>query len=340
MAPALIAPPPHRHRFLTGAGGRHRAWLADSGLSPRTCRTYTQQVSWYLGWLARHPGNATDLCGTPAARWYATGTAGLTAQALGETQLAARQRGADKAADAYHRHLLDRGAAPASIKLAMSAIGSLHGALGLRPPYVENRMGTRPYTRPRTLTAAERERVLAAAQRRGTRDLALTALADDAGLRPGEIVTLDLPDVSPDADAVCVRGSTYAHRDRVVPVTAPVARAALAAWRSERAALQAGTPALFVSRRGQRLTLRTVEHVIQQAGAAAGVRVAPGTLRNTRTAQLADDGLPAWALAARFGHLSAETLRPYEPPVIAGPPSAAAVGGRSEQRSLPGPAAE
>jgi site-specific recombinase XerC len=339
-----VTSPAYRHRFLAVADGRHDAWLAASALAPRTRRTYGQQVRWYLAWLDSQPRAAASLSGPAARRWFTAGNGVVIARALSDEESAARQRAADEAADLYHRHLLGSGAAPASVKLAMSAVGSLHAALGLRAPVIPDRVTTRPYARPRTLTAAERAWVLGAAQRRGTRDHAIAALAADAGLRPGEIVAVDLPDVSADADAVRVRGGAYPHRNRVVPVTTADARAALAAWCRERAGIRAVDPALFLTCRRTRIALRTVEHVIRDTGAAAGVRVSPSAIRNTRAAQMADDGMSPHLMASRLGHARAETLRPFTSTVPAcgvqagggGGGEPAGVAGGSEQRGLPG----
>jgi len=344
MAP--VPSPAYRQRFLAVASDRHAARLAASDLAHRTCRTYGQQVRWYLAWLDSQPRIAASLSGPAARRWSAAGNGVVTARTLTDEETAARQRAADEAADLYHRHLLGSGAAPASVKLAMSAVGSLYAALGLRAPVIPDRVTTRPYDRPRTLTAAEQARVIGAARRRGARDHAIAALAADAGLRPGEIVAVDLADVSPDADAVRVRGGAYAHRNRVVPVAAAAARAALAAWRRERRGIQAADPALFLTRHRRRIALRTVEHVIRDAGIAAGVRVSPSAIRNTRAAELADDGMSPHLMASRLGHARAETLRPFTSTVPGGGTEAAdgagsepagVTGGGSEQRGLPGP---
>ncbi len=71
-----------------------------------------------------------------------------------------------------------------------------------------------------------------------------------------EIVAVDLGDVSPDGDAVRVRGGVYAHRHREVPVSGGEAHAAAAAWRRERAGIAAANPAFFLTRRGVRISLR------------------------------------------------------------------------------------
>jgi hypothetical protein len=102
---------PWRLAVLTAAAGRHRAWLARSGLSPRSQRTYLQQAGGHLAWLDGRPGLAVAL--------------GAPGPAAGDASETARQEAADQAARRYHRHPAGSGTAPASVKLALAAIGSL-----------------------------------------------------------------------------------------------------------------------------------------------------------------------------------------------------------------------
>jgi site-specific recombinase XerC len=298
------APPCYRLAALTAAAGLHRAWLARSGLAARSQRTYLQQAASYLAWLDVQPALAASL-DVPAAP-------GPWCPAIAEAAMAAmaaRQNVANRAAARYQRHLAGNGAAAASVKLALAAIGSLHRAVGLEPPQVPGRASTRPYERPRTLSGQELALVQAAAAARSPRDRALAALADEAGLRPAEIVALDVDDIA--AEAVRVRDSWHPHRDRAVPLAGAETREALQAWLAERAELRCAGRALFIARGGKRISLRTVEHVLGLLGSASGLRVSPRTLRNTRTAALADAGVTLHAATRFLGHARPETLRPY-----------------------------
>ena len=289
--------PPYRLAVLVTAAARHRAWLAGgSGLAARSQATYLQQAVRYLAWLDERPGLAAALTMPAAANGSSAGEA-------------ARQAVADRAAARYHSHLARSGAAPASLKLALAAIGSLYRATGLRPPQVPGRVSLRPYGRPQTLSQRERERVADAAAAAGTRDRALAALADEAGLRPAEIVALDVDDIA--EEAVRVRDGWHPHRNRAVPLAGTGTREALQAWLAERAGMGCADRALFVARGGKRISLRTVEHVLGRLGSASGLRVSPRTLRNTRTAALADAGVTLHAATRFLGHARPETLRPY-----------------------------
>jgi hypothetical protein len=111
--------PPYRLAVLATAAARHRAWLADgSGLAARSQATYLQQAARYLAWLDGRPGLAAALAAPAAAGGTPAGEA-------------ARQAVADRAAARYHSHLASSGAAAASLKLALAAIGSLYRAAGL-----------------------------------------------------------------------------------------------------------------------------------------------------------------------------------------------------------------
>jgi integrase/recombinase XerC len=298
------APPGYRLGALTAAADLHRAWLARSGLAARSQRTYLQQAASYLAWLDEQPALAAslDVPAAPGPWCPATAEAALEAAT-------ARQKVANRAAGRYQRRLASNGAAAASVKLALAAIGSLHRAVGLEPPQVPGRVSMRPYGRPRTLSGQELAMVQAAAAARSPRDRALAALADEAGLRPAEIVALDVDDIA--AEAVRVRDGWHPHRDRAVPLAGTGTREALQAWLAERAGMRCADRALFVARGGKRISLRTVEHVLGRLGSGSGLRVSPRTLRNTRTAALADTGVTAAAAARFLGHARAETLRPY-----------------------------
>jgi integrase/recombinase XerC len=291
--------PRYRLAVLVTAAARHRAWLAGgSGLAARSQATYLQQAARYLAWLDERPGLAAALTMPAAASGSSAGEA-------------ARQAVADRAAARYHSHLARSGAAPASLKLALAAIGSLYRTAGLRPPQVPGRASLRPYGRPQTLSQRERAQVAAAAAVAGTRDRALAALADEAGLRPAELAALDAGDVGDDAGSVRVRDAWHPHRNRVVPVSDGPARAALREWLAERGTLQCADEALFTTRGGRRISLRTVQHVLGQLGQAAGVRLSPRRIRNTRTAEMVGAGAAPQAAMLFFGHARTETLRPF-----------------------------
>jgi integrase len=283
-------------RAIAAAAARHDAWLAASGLADRTKATYRQQARGYLAWLLANPRYA---------RWLTADRAA----AVEDVDLA--QAAADRAARAWHRHLISTGTSPASIKLALAALRSLNAAHDLDPPAIDGRPTTRPYQAPDTLGPRQVGAITAAAGHRGERDRALVELAAQCGLRPGELAALEIGDLGAEACAITVRSTIFPHRTRTLALPARTQRALLAWIRSP--SRGAGSSAIFPGRSGG-LAVRTIRHVITQAGADAGITTSPMSLRHTRAQRLAATTSPHEA-AAQLGHARAETLRRYLPPV-------------------------
>ena len=175
---------------------------------------------------------------------------------------------------------------------------------------------TREHTH-RALTEDQQGRLLRAAERRGVRDHALVALALTAGLREGELARLDDADVSIAACAGHVRvAAGKASKPRVVPLSAQT-RSAITAWREHRGQASRGLrdPALFVARDGQRLSARSVDRVIRDAGRVAGLEISPGTLRRTFASNLVRTGGDLVMVARFLGHASIDAARFYTPPI-------------------------
>jgi integrase/recombinase XerC len=168
----------------------------------------------------------------------------------------------------------------------------------------------------RALTEDQQGRLLHTAERRGARDHALVALALDTGLREGELARLDDADVSITASAGHVRVAPgKASVPRQVPLRAQT-QSAITAWREHRVKASRGLrhPALFVSRDGQRLSTRSVDRVIRDAGRAAGLEISPGTLRHTFATNLMCAGVSPVMVARLLGHARVDLARLYMMP--------------------------
>ncbi len=150
------------------------------------------------------------------------------------------------------------------------------------------------------------------------RDHAITELLYSAGLRIGELVSLD---VQPSAQAagwldwgeasVMVLGK--GSKRRSVPVGAP-AMLALRNWLAQRPYLAArGEPALFVSQRGQRLGDRQIRNrlkaLAQQAGLATSVH--PHMLRHSFASHVLQSSGDIRAVQELLGHASISTTQVY-----------------------------
>jgi integrase/recombinase XerC len=150
------------------------------------------------------------------------------------------------------------------------------------------------------------------------RDHAITELLYGSGLRIGEVLGLDVIAGTaargwvdlPDATAhVLGKGS----KRRSVPVGAPALQA-LHDWLAQRPALaDAGEPALFVSRRGTRLTPNQLRNRLQAQALQAGLptRVHPHMLRHSFASHVLQSSGDLRAVQELLGHASISTTQVY-----------------------------
>jgi integrase/recombinase XerC len=156
------------------------------------------------------------------------------------------------------------------------------------------------------------------------RDHAIVELLYSSGLRVSELVGLDRqpgPRAAGWVDAAegLVQVLGKGGKRRSVPVGAP-ALAALARWQAERAAWPSVTrgpaatePALFVSRRGTRLSTSQVRSRLAQLAKAAALptRVHPHTLRHSFASHLLQSSGDLRAVQELLGHASISTTQIY-----------------------------
>ena len=172
-----------------------------------------------------------------------------------------------------------------------------------------------PEPRPRALDSAEQGRYLsAAAELPAARDRAIALLLFWSGLGAGELAALDVGDVQL-TDGRClvtVRGDAA----RQLTVTDAAACAAVAAWLADRDGRPgAGTAALFLNRRGGRLSAQAASGVVSGAASAAelagraGRGVSARTLRTTYGVRQLSGGADIATVAGLMGYRSLDTAR-------------------------------
>jgi integrase/recombinase XerC len=143
----------------------------------------------------------------------------------------------------------------------------------------------------------------------GLRDRCALELLYDAGLRVSELVGLDMDDLCDGATAVRVRGK--GEKERVVPLIGK-ARSALQAYLARRGELGGG-PALFLNRRGGRLTTRSVARHLARYALMCGAQrhVHPHALRHSFATHLLDMGADLRGIQELLGHASLSTTQKY-----------------------------
>lgn len=143
------------------------------------------------------------------------------------------------------------------------------------------------------------------------RDQAMLELIYSSGLRLAELVGLDCNALDLRAALVSVTGK--GNRSRVLPVGRQ-ARTALTRWLEVRPELAAADePALFVSRRGTRLTPRSVQQRLERQARARGLpgRVHPHMLRHAFASHLLESSGDLRAVQELLGHADISTTQIY-----------------------------
>ncbi len=143
------------------------------------------------------------------------------------------------------------------------------------------------------------------------RDRAILELFYSSGLRLAELVGLNLGDV--DAADRTVRVLGKGGKARVVPV-GKQALTALADWLTVRAELaRGGEPALFVGRRGERVSPRTVQKRVNEWAKRQGtpMGVHPHMLRHSFATHVLESSRNLRAVPELLGHASLSTTQIY-----------------------------
>lgn len=151
------------------------------------------------------------------------------------------------------------------------------------------------------------------------RDRAMVELLYAAGLRISELAGLDLEALDLDEQVVRVRGK--GGKERIVPFGRK-AQAALAAYLPARAAAagtakvsgrRAASAAVFLNRRGGRLTDRSARRAVKawavRRGLSGGLH--PHTLRHAFASHLLADGAELRVIQEMLGHASLATTQKY-----------------------------
>jgi integrase/recombinase XerD len=277
-------------------------------------------VEEWLSWLATERGRARSTLAAyrrDARRWC---------RWLDQRGVAlAEVREAD--VEAYIGDLRGGELAPATVARAVVAVRSLHRFLadeGRAPedPGADVATPRVPSGLPKALSEAEVEALLSAVvgdEPVARRDRAMLEVLYGTGVRISELVGLRLGDV--DLESGLLRAFGKGSKERIVPLGRHAA-AALAAWLGpggrpalvpERWARRGDAEAVFLNRRGGRLTRQGAWLVVKHWGSEAGIadRLTPHVLRHSCATHMLDHGADLRAVQEMLGHASVSTTQVY-----------------------------
>ena len=256
-------------------------------LSPRTLTGYRHDLEEFLAWLREHAMTDWARVDSQHVRNYAATRhrQGLSPKSLQRHLSAIR---------AWFRYLLREG-----------RVGS-NPADAVRAPKVKRRL-------PLTLDADQLGHLmeLAGDAPLDRRDRAIMELFYSSGLRLAELVGLDVADMQSSDGLLQVIGK--GSKTRRLPV-GRFARAAVENWLAVRPQLaKAGEPALFVSRRGSRLSARSVESRLRQRAIEQGMptHVHPHMLRHSFASHVLESSGDLRAVQELLGHADISTTQVY-----------------------------
>ena len=254
--------------------------------APRTVDAYRRDLAHLRAWLGRSPATATS---DELERYLAEQRAAGLATATVARRAAALR--------AFYRHQI---------------------LLGLRRdnPAAELELARRTRRLPRTLSAAEAERLVEAANGalpRDLRDRALAELLYGAGLRVSEAVGLERGSV--DLDGRVVRCIGKGEKERVVPIGRQAAEALRRYQARGRPFLdRRHRPELVLNAQGGPLTRAGAFLILRRLAAKAGLdpeRVHPHLLRHSFATHLLEGGADLRSVQEMLGHADLSTTELY-----------------------------
>jgi integrase/recombinase XerD len=254
--------------------------------APRTVEAYRRDLAHFARWLESAPARATT---DDVERYLAQLRAdGLAPATIGRRVAALR---------ALYRHLM------------LLGVRADNPAAEVSPPKRLRKL-------PRTLSPAEAERLIEAASGttpRALRDSAIVELLYGAGLRVGELVSLERGSV--DLEQRLVRALGKGSKERIVPIGRQAAEALRRYLSRGRPYLdRRHRPELFLNARGGPLTRAGVFLILRGIAAKAGLepeRVHPHLLRHSFATHLLEGGADLRSVQEMLGHADLATTELY-----------------------------
>ena len=267
----------------------------ERGLSPNTIAAYRNDLTQFVDFLQ---GRDSSLQGNGS--WKRIGTDALTAFVL----------------DLHERGYSDK-TKTRKVASTKALFGFLleEGVIDKNPmeDFASPGVGE---SLPETLSVEEVEALLSveeAATPMSIRDRAIIEIMYATGVRVSELVSLDIDDV--DLDENFVRCMGKGSKERIIPIhneAVETVRKYLQGGRESLAGPAAGR-ALFVSRKGGRLTRQALWLILKSRAQAAGIerKITPHTLRHSFATHLLIGGAQLRHVQELLGHASITTTQVY-----------------------------
>ena len=169
---------------------------------------------------------------------------------------------------------------------------------------------------PSVLTADDAQRLMEAPASQTThghepwiRDRAVLETLYSTGIRASELVGMNIADIDRNDRLIRIRGK--GRKERIVPIGAKAMDTLDAFLRTRPAA--ADPDAVFIGPTGKRLTVRTVQRILQNYRHALGLqqKASPHTLRHSFATHLLESGADLRAIQELLGHASLSTTQRY-----------------------------
>jgi integrase/recombinase XerD len=224
----------------------------------------------------------------------------------------------------YMADLQDKRYAEATVARKVAAVKSFFGFLTAEAMIPQDptealsspRVGK---TLPKPITPQQVDELLEQPLRRRTpeakRDKAMLELLYATGMRVSELVALNLESIQVQADGAHVRCVGKGAKERTIPIHEHAAEA-LAHYLTEARHLLVrvrGERALFVNRRGERLTRQGFWLILKGYAEVAGIsaHVTPHTLRHSFATHMLKGGAPLRSVQELLGHANITTTQVY-----------------------------
>lgn len=222
----------------------------------------------------------------------------------------------------YILDLKERNYAPATVARKVAAVKSFFDFLVaegiIKSDPTENLSSPKVgKSLPKPLSVAEVELLLAAPAKLSTpeakRDVAMIELLYAAGMRVSELISLNVGDVNLEAGFVRCMGK--GSKERIIPIHQEASRFVKEYIVEARTQLlrDKDEQALFLNRRGERLTRQGLWLILKNYAKAAGIKkpVTPHTLRHSFATHILNGGADLRAVQELLGHANISSTQIY-----------------------------